>query len=533
MEIIHALPGWKTERLIGRGGFGSVYEIQRSVFGDIEKCALKHISIPQTDGEIREMKSEGLDEQSITQSFADQAKDIVAEYKMMAQLNDCPNVVTCHDVECIQKDDGYGWDIFIRMELLTPLMDILSERAESSEKEIINLGKDICSALVACRRLNIIHRDIKPQNIFVSQDGKYKLGDFGIARIAEKTSSATARIGTYTYMAPEVYNGERYSSVADIYSLGMVLYWLLNERRAPFVSINTARGKEDALRRRMNGEPILAPKNGAEKLKQIVLKATAFDPKDRYQNAEEMLREIEKLNASSQEIERAAIDCSEEAPSNEADSLIQNLASLFHRSPEETEEKTVSAFSEEKDSSVKEINTSSEMLFEDKTVGAFNSFRMHEIEESTQEHISNNRLVLVLVATLIVILDQWTKNWTSGNIAVNTGSRDLIPAFLKLVNVHYYGLGIITLIPTILVIIILFMRAIRTPEGQWSSLLVVSGWISNSIDRLLNHYVEKNTVFSFISRLPPFNLADALIVVFSLICIFSVLLQKHELKGKR
>ena len=289
-------PGWTTVRLIGRGSFGAVYEIERDIFGEKEKAALKHISIPQSDGEVREMRSEGLDELSITQSFADQARDIVAEYKLMARLNDCPYAVSCHDVEFVQKDDGYGWDILIRMELLTPFMELLSEKRAWPESGIVKLGRDICSALVACRKLNIIHRDIKPQNIFVSKNGDYKLGDFGIARIAEKTSSATARIGTYSYMAPEVYNGEHYGSGADIYSLGMVLYWLLNERRAPFVSVNTAREKESAQRRRMSGEPIPAPAHGSEALKRIVLKACAYDPKDRYQSAEEMLRDLEALN---------------------------------------------------------------------------------------------------------------------------------------------------------------------------------------------------------------------------------------------
>ena len=296
--------GWETVRLIGRGSFGAVYEIQRSVFGDVERCALKHISIPQNDGEIREMRSEGLDELSITQSFADQAKDIVSEYKLMARLNDCPNVVTCHDIEYIQKDGGYGWDIFIRMELLTPLTDLLSEKLDWPEDETIRLGEEMCTALRACRRLNIVHRDIKPQNIFLNADGRYKLGDFGIARVAEKTSSATARIGTYSYMAPEVYLGERYGSGADIYSLGMVLYWLLNDRRAPFVAVNSAREKEAAQRRRMSGEQIPAPAHGSEALKRIVLKACAFDPKDRYQSAGEMLSELERLSRAAQSAQK-------------------------------------------------------------------------------------------------------------------------------------------------------------------------------------------------------------------------------------
>ncbi len=294
-------PGWETARLIGRGSFGAVYEIRRSVFGETERCALKYISIPQDDSEIRDMKSEGMDDKSITRSFEEQARDIVKEYRLMMQLNDCPNVVHCYDVESVQKDEGFGWDIYIRMELLTPLTELLSETRDFAEADTVKLARDIGTALRDCRRLNIVHRDVKPQNIFVSKDGRYKLGDFGIARISEMTGSATARVGTYSTMAPEVFNGEPYGAAADVYSLGMVLYWLLNERRGPFVSVNTAAEKNQALRRRMSGEALPAPVNGSAELKGIVLKCCAFDPKERYRSAEELLRDLENAELEYEE----------------------------------------------------------------------------------------------------------------------------------------------------------------------------------------------------------------------------------------
>ena len=294
-------PGWETARLIGRGSFGAVYEIRRSVFGETERCALKYISIPQDDSEIRDMKSEGMDAESITRSFEEQARDIVKEYRLMMQLNDCPNVVHCYDVESVQKDEGFGWDIYIRMELLTPLTVLLSRTKDWSEAETGRLARDIGTALRDCRRLNIVHRDVKPQNIFVSKDGRYKLGDFGIARISEMTGSATVRVGTYSTMAPEVFNGERYGAAADVYSLGMVLYWLLNERRGPFVSVNTAAEKNQALRRRMSGEALPAPVNGSAEFKGIVLKCCAFDPKERYRSAEEVLCDLENAELEYEE----------------------------------------------------------------------------------------------------------------------------------------------------------------------------------------------------------------------------------------
>lgn len=289
-------PGWETVRLIGNGSFGAVYEIQRSVFGEIETAALKVISIPQNAGDIEEMYSDGYDDESLTNTFHDHLKSIVAEYSMMKKMSDCVNVVKCEDVRYIQHDDKIGWDIFIKMELLTPLVRALPDKIP--EKTVIHLAKDICNALITCSKHNIVHRDIKPQNIFISARGDYKLGDFGIAKTVEKTMGGT-KIGTYRYMSPEVYNNQPYGSGADIYSLGLVLYWLLNERRLPFLPLPPAKLKagmdEEARQRRLSGKELLPlPAHGSEALKNIVMKACAYDPANRYRSAGEMLEDIER-----------------------------------------------------------------------------------------------------------------------------------------------------------------------------------------------------------------------------------------------
>ena len=109
------------------------------------------------------------------------------------------------------------------------------------------------------------------------------------------------KIGTYKYMAPEVYNNNPYGHSADIYSLGLVLYWLLNERRMPFLPLPPAKLKagmeEEARERRLRGEPLPAPAHGSKALQAIVLKACAFDPAERYHTAAEMLQDLEKLGA--------------------------------------------------------------------------------------------------------------------------------------------------------------------------------------------------------------------------------------------
>lgn len=289
-------PGWEAVRLIGRGSFGAVYEIQRKVFKDTESAALKVISIPQNSSDIEEMYNDGYDDESITSTFQSHLESIVAEYSLMRKMNGSANIVNCEDVRYVQHDDGIGWDIFIKMELLTPLAKSLSDPID--DLTVIKIAKDMCAALELCKKHDVIHRDIKPQNIFVSPNGDYKLGDFGIAKVVEKTMGGT-KIGTYKYMAPEVYNNQPYGASADIYSLGLVLYWLLNDRRMPFLPPAPEKlkaGMEETARiRRLNGEQIPAPAHGSEQLNRVVLKACAFDLHDRYRSATEMLLDINSL----------------------------------------------------------------------------------------------------------------------------------------------------------------------------------------------------------------------------------------------
>ncbi len=299
-------PEWETVKVIGRGSFGTVYEIQRRFEDWVEKAALKIISIPQHNSDIEELYSDGYDEESISNTFKSHLQSILEEYSLMKKMSGCANIVHCDDVRYIPHDNGIGWDVLIKMELLTPLTKTLSDNI--AEETVIKLAKDMCMALEECKKNNIIHRDIKPQNIFVSENGDYKLGDFGIAKTVEKTMGGT-KIGTYKYMAPEVYNNQPYGSAADIYSLGLVLYWMLNERRMPFMPLDshkmTVGMDEEARQRRISGEIIPPPAHGREELKKIVLKACSYNPTDRYKDPSEMRIALENLSDR-----EAGVDCS-------------------------------------------------------------------------------------------------------------------------------------------------------------------------------------------------------------------------------
>ena len=289
-------PGWKIVKDLGGGTYGRVYEIERTISGIQEKAALKIVSRPKNKDEIESYYNEGYSKADLIASYESEIQNYVQEYKLMKELQGESNIVSCDDFTMVPHEDGIGGDIFIRMELLTSLQQRMRERS-LSEQEIIKLGKDISHALVLFESKNIIHRDIKPTNIMVSQFGNYKLGDFGVSKIMDHETYATA-MGTLDYQAPEVVHMEKYGQTADIYSLGITLYWLLNNRKMPFIGADEQQTpvlKEEAMKKRCRGEVLPAPKNGSTKLKEIVLKACAYRPEDRYASAQEIYDELSLL----------------------------------------------------------------------------------------------------------------------------------------------------------------------------------------------------------------------------------------------
>ena len=292
------LGDWNIVSCLGEGSYGKVFEIERSEFGQTYRAALKVITVPQSGKELQSVLDEGMTPPQAKQYFYSVVEDIGRECAIMSRLKGTGNIVSYEDHAVLRHPDGIGWDILIRMELLHPLLPYVYQHP-MARRDIIRLGIDICKALELCQRYNIIHRDIKPENIFISDNGDYKLGDFGIARTIERTTSGLSKKGTYSYMAPEVYAGKEYGFSVDIYSLGLVLYRMLNKNRGPFLpqppEAITFSSREQALARRMSGEPLPRPFYGEGRLGEIVLKACAFDPKDRYSSPQQLRQELEAI----------------------------------------------------------------------------------------------------------------------------------------------------------------------------------------------------------------------------------------------
>ena len=293
---------WYITKQLGAGSYGKVFEIQRTdaLDGTIYRGALKAITIPSSPEELQSVLDEdGLDRQGASSYFRETVVALNREIALMNKVKGHSNIVSYEDHDVIEHTDGIGWDILIRMELLTPISQYFKQFDTIPRQAVLRLGIDLCRALEVCEKYSIIHRDIKPANIFISDTGDFKLGDFGVARTASASTGASTFAGTVNYMAPEVFRREKYTASVDTYSLGLVMYQLLNANRMPFYPPYpqplTALAKERAHDRRLAGEPLPDPVNASGPLADILRKACAPVPADRFASPTEMRLALEAV----------------------------------------------------------------------------------------------------------------------------------------------------------------------------------------------------------------------------------------------
>ncbi len=202
------------------------------------------------------------------------------EFQSMAKLAEHPNVVTIHTVE--PGKDKYS--AFIVMECLESSLDQLMRDGPMGLTETFNIGLDICRGLQAAHTQNILHRDIKPQNILLTTDKQAKIADFGIARIlSDATEHAQTVAGTPRYMAPEQSSGA-YDYRVDLYATALVLYEMMTGQ-FPFSG-------DDGEIEGIGKCPGV--------LRGFFKKALQRAPKERYQSAEEMYDALDRIHKADQ-----------------------------------------------------------------------------------------------------------------------------------------------------------------------------------------------------------------------------------------
>lgn len=283
--------------------FWSNWKITEQIMTDIGETVYKAIKCEDEENTFATVKvitvspqiifddsCKNSDPDSIVTACRNAVDCIMNEIYLTDALGKVGTIVRIDDFKVIEKPDETKWEVYIRMDYVMPLDLYISDKM-LSEQEIIKLGCDICSALEICENRKIIHSNIYPGNILVDRNDNFFLDGFKAENLLRNVTKFE-RGGTFNYTAPEMFNSIKYTSKVDTYSLGIVMYTLLNRNRIPFLNptkqLLTFAEKRNAVRRRLEGELIPPPLDASPELAEIILRACAFKAADRFESASEM-----------------------------------------------------------------------------------------------------------------------------------------------------------------------------------------------------------------------------------------------------
>ena len=262
---------YMIQEKLGEGGMGVVYKAQ-----DLQlqrPVALKFLPPHVVD-------------------HPEEKERFIHEAQAASALNH-PNVTTIYEIG--ESPQG----LFIAMEYVEgKTLKQIAEKEEPSLKRILDIAIQICEGLNAAHKKEIIHRDIKSDNIMVTADGQVKIMDFGLAKLkgATKITEARSTLGTAAYMSPEQASGEEIDSRSDIFSFGAVLYELITGR-LPFKGEHHAAIIYSILNE--TPEPLIRYRaNVPQGLQRVVEKALEKDREERYQHIDDLLADLRKERKS-------------------------------------------------------------------------------------------------------------------------------------------------------------------------------------------------------------------------------------------
>lgn len=253
-------------KTIGEGGMANVYLAQDTILN-------RYVAVKVLRGDLA-------DDEKFVRRFQREA--------LSASKLSHPNIVEMYDVG---EDKG---NYFIVMEYIDgkTLKSLIKRRGALTLPEVVDIMTQLCSAIMCAHDSYIIHRDIKPQNVLILEDGRVKITDFGIAMAlnSNELTQTNSVMGSVHYLPPEQANGSGSTIKSDIYSLGILMYELLTGK-VPFKGDNAV---EIAIKQMKEPIPSICAANPdiPQSIENIVLKACAKNPKNRYDSVKEMYDDI-------------------------------------------------------------------------------------------------------------------------------------------------------------------------------------------------------------------------------------------------
>ena len=291
---------WYTEKQLGSGTDGKAYTITRTApDGSTERAVLKTIRVGDYRSEKKSFNKINGDEFSSQDNDISHEKiisNITENIDIIQKTDNGRHFVRYDEWEKRKTSDSKGTLILIRLEEMKSLSDLL-ENFSFTLEETMRLGISICRSLIRCRDFGYIYPNLKPENILFDRRGVCKLGDFGSFSCLEPTKTSIAYKRTQYFMAPEFLKTGKINCTIDTYSLGLVLYMLVNRGRLPFTENYpaevTVSSLDNSKLNRLSGTDFPKPALCDELLFMIIKKACAFKPEERYLSPKQMLADLE------------------------------------------------------------------------------------------------------------------------------------------------------------------------------------------------------------------------------------------------
>lgn len=251
-----------------------------------EKFILKQVSVPESQTQVNAMLLTGAcaDKTAAQSYYEDVTRDLEEEIRLLERLAQTRGFAPFYSHQATPKESGeVGMDLWV----LSPYRTTLSAYARQNAMthlNAVNLGIDLCAALTLSRKAGYLYQNLKPDNIFVTSQRQFQLGDFGFLPLEDLPYATFPAKYRGPFAAPELFDdfGEMNATI-DLYALGMVLYLVYNGGQGPF-----AESQEGAEARRLKGEALPPPAYADYEMAAIILKAAAFRPEDRWQSPEAM-----------------------------------------------------------------------------------------------------------------------------------------------------------------------------------------------------------------------------------------------------
>ncbi len=280
------LTNMEIQECLGKRGGTAVYRVKSTKSDQL--YILKHISVPESQRQVEALIFTGAaaDNDAAQAYYQQVVADYQTELEQLEALANSPNLDSFRSYEIRPKEEGVGFDVFLLAEYRITLERYLAEN-EITQSSAVNLAVDLCSALADLRAAGLIHRDVKPSNIYLSSQGHFMLGDMGIASVEDLKYCSMPESMLSPYSAPELFNlMANVNETVDLYAVGLILYRIYNGNHAPLEDEKTSAKSADKLR--ITGQDLPAPMFADYEMAEILHKACAFQPEDRYQTPEEM-----------------------------------------------------------------------------------------------------------------------------------------------------------------------------------------------------------------------------------------------------